>query len=230
MDSFGRYVMQYGMPLAVYADKHTTYTSPAQPTVDEQLAGEKPQSQFERSLAELGVKLLHAHSPQAKGRIERLFSTFQDRLIKELRLAGIGTRSEANRFLNTYLPTYNQRFAVQPAQAADLHRPSPPSRHLDRILCVKTKRVLRRDGTVAHNGQLYQIHDHVRTTHVMGEERLDGSMWMTHHGRTLHSHAIASRPMRAAVPPAIPKLRSRRSRIIHGASASQHAGHSWRRP
>jgi hypothetical protein len=104
MDSFGRYVKQYGMPLAVYADKHTTYKSPAQPTVDEQLAGEKPQSQFERSLAELGVKMLHAHSPQAKGRIERLFSTFQDRLIKELRLAGIATLSEANRFLDTYLP------------------------------------------------------------------------------------------------------------------------------
>jgi hypothetical protein len=207
MDSFGRYVKQYGMPLAVYADKHTTYKSPAQPTADEQLAGEKPQSQFERSLAELGVKMLHAHSPQAKGRIERLFSTFQDRLIKELRLAGIATLSEANRFLDTYLPPYNQRFAVQPAQAADLHRPSLPSRQLDRILCVKTNRVLRRDWTVAHNGQLYQIHDNVRTTHVMVEERLDGSMWMTHHGRTLHSHAIASRPRRAAVPQAIPKLR-----------------------
>jgi len=102
MDSLGRYVKQYGIPLAVYADKHTTYKSPAQPTVDEQLAGKKPQSQFERSLAELGVELIHAHSPQAKGRIERLFSTFQDRLIKELRLAGIATLSAANRFLETY--------------------------------------------------------------------------------------------------------------------------------
>lgn len=219
MDSLGRYVKQYGIPLAVYADKHTTYKSPAQPTVDEQLAGEKPQSQFERSLAELGVKMIHAHSPQAKGRIERLFSTFQDRLIKELRLAGIATLSEANRFLDTYLPTYNQRFAVQPAHAADLHRPSPPGRHLDRILCVKTKRVLRRDWTVAHNGQLYQINDNVRTTHVMVEERLDGSMWMTHHGRTLHSHAIASRPMRPAVPQAIPTPRH---------SVKPKADHPWR--
>ncbi len=198
LDSLGRYVKQYGIPLAVYTDKHTTYKSPAQPTVDEQLAGEQPLSQFERSLAELGVELIHAHSPQAKGRIERLFSTFQDRLIKELRLAGIATLSAANRFLDTYLPTYNQRFAVQPAQPADLHRPRLPRGHLDRILCIQTTRVLRRDWTVAHNGHLYQIHDHVRTTHVMVEERVEGTLRLTHHGRALAFHPIAVRPVSAA--------------------------------
>src|SRR5437899_2962410 len=82
MDSFGRYVKRYGIPLAVYADKHTTYQSPAQPTVEEQLAGGEPTSQFGRALGELGVELVPAHSPQAKGRVERLFKTFQDRLIK----------------------------------------------------------------------------------------------------------------------------------------------------
>jgi hypothetical protein len=89
MDSIARYVTQYGIPLAVYADKHTTYQSPAQPTVEEQLAGVEPTSQFGRALGELGVELVAAHSPQAKGRVERLFKTFQDRLSKELRLAGI---------------------------------------------------------------------------------------------------------------------------------------------
>ena len=73
----------------------------------------------------MGVKVIHAHSPQAKGRVERLFNTFQDRLVKELRLAGIATLEAANRFLEAYLPRYNRRFAVQPAQAADLHRPIP---------------------------------------------------------------------------------------------------------
>src|SRR5207249_1402632 len=125
MDSFHRYVMRYGIPLAVYADKHTTYQSPAQPTVDDQLAGVKPTSQFGRALAELGVELIPAHSPQAKGRVERLFKTFQDRLSKELRLAGVVTLEEANRFVEAWLPIYNRRFAVQPAQAADLHRPRP---------------------------------------------------------------------------------------------------------
>ena len=98
-DSFRRYVTHDGMPLALYTDKHTTYKSPAAPTVEEQLAGRGPHSQFERSLAELGVAVIHAHSPQAKGRVERLFRTFQDRLIKELRLAGVATLDAANQFL-----------------------------------------------------------------------------------------------------------------------------------
>lgn len=207
LDSVGRYVKRHGIPLAVYTDKHTTYKSPAEPTVDEQLAGRKPHSQFERSLAELGVEVIHAHSPQAKGRVERLFATFQDRLIKELRLAGITTLEAANRFLEDYLPRYNQRFAVPPAQATDLHRPCPVGRDLDRILCLKTTRVLRRDWTVAHHGQLYQIHDHLRATHVLVEERVDGTMRLTHHGRPLDYHVIASRPIRAVESPTIQKPR-----------------------
>ena len=154
MDSFQRYVMQYGVPLALYADKHTTYQSPAEPTVEEQLAGTKPQSQFGRALSELGVELIAAHSPQAKGRVERLFNTMQDRLVKELRLAGIGTIEAANRFVEAWLPSYNRRFAVQPAQAADLHRPPPAGGDLNRILCLKTSRCLRRDWTVVHHRQL----------------------------------------------------------------------------
>ena len=114
---------RYGIPLAVYADTHTTYQSPAPPTVDEQWAGVKPTSQFGRALGELGVELIPAHSPPAKGRGERLFNTVQDRVIKERRLADVSTLDAANQFLTGYLPIYNQRVAVQPAQAADLHRP-----------------------------------------------------------------------------------------------------------
>lgn len=198
LDSFERYVRQYGIPLAVYADKHTTYRSPAEPTLTEQLMGTAPRSQFGRALGELGVELIPAHSPQAKGRVERLFKTFQDRLIKELRLAGIATLAAANQFLETYLPRYNQRFAVQPAQAADLHRPLPAGGELDRILCIKTPRCLRKDFTIAHEGGLYQIHNHVRATHVLVEERLDGTLRMTHQGQPLRFHAIPSRPVRTA--------------------------------
>ena len=198
MDSFQHYVTRYGIPLAVYADKHTTYQSPAQPTVADQLAGVTPTSQFGRALSELGVELIPAHSPQAKGRVERLFKTFQDRLIKEMRLAGVSTLDEANRFLEDYLPIYNQRFSVQPAQAADLHRPRPAGCDLDRILCLKTTRCLRKDFTIAHQGRLYQIHDTVRAPHVLVEERIDGTMRITHQGRTLGFHVITSRPMKAA--------------------------------
>ena len=197
MDSFTRYVMPYGVPLAIYADKHTTYQSPVPPTMDEQLAGVNPTSQFGRALGELGVALIPAHSPQAKGWVERLFQTFQDRVIKEMRLADVSTLETANEFLNGYLPIYNQRFTVQPTQVADLHRPRPTSRELDRSLCIKTARCLRKDFTIAHQGGLYQIHETVRAPRVLVEEHVDGTLRITHQGRPLGFHAITSRPVKA---------------------------------
>lgn len=200
LDSFQRYVKRYGIPLAVYADKHTTYRSPAEPTVEEQLAGVKPTSQFGRALADLGVELIPAHSPQAKGRIERLFHTLQDRLIKEMRVAGIATLADANRVLPAWLAQYNRRFAVQPAQATDLHRPLPAGTDVRAVLAVKTRRVLRRDWTVAHGGQLYQIHDRLRATHVLIEERVEGTLRILHHDRPLTYQLLSARP-RPVVPP-----------------------------
>lgn len=152
------------------------------------------------------MELIAAHSPQAKGRVERLFKTFQDRLVKALRLPRIATLEAANRFLEDYLPIYNHRFAVRPAQAADLHRPRLPRRDLDHILCVKTTRVLRRDWTVVHNGHLYQCNDHVRTTHVLVEERVDGTLRLTHHGRALAFHPIAARPVSVSEAKPLPRF------------------------
>lgn len=195
MDSFQRYVRRYGLPLALYTDRHTTYQSPAEPTIEEQLADVAPMSQFGRALHELGVELITAHSPQAKGRVERLFKTLQDRLVKELRLAEIATIAEANRFLEKFLPRYNRRFTVRPTQQADLHRPTPRGRDLARCLCLKIPRYLRRDGTIVHEGQLYQIHDAIRTTHVQIEAHLDGRLRITHHGRALDFHVIPARPV-----------------------------------
>ena len=207
LDSFAQYVRRYGVPHSVYTDKHTTYRALGEPTVAQQLVGEKPQSQFERALAELGVTVIHAHSPQAKGRVERLFKTLQDRLVKDLRLAGIATIAAANQFVETWLPHYNRRFAVQPAQAVDLHRPSPTARELDRMLCLKTTRVVRRDWTVAHHGQLFQIETQIHTQAVLVEEHLDGTMRITHRGQPLRYHAVISRPVRvmAPTPPAAPR-------------------------
>lgn len=203
MDSFRRDVRRYGIPLALYADKHTTYRSPAEPMLQEQLTRAEPQSRFGRALGELGVELIAAHSPQAKGRVERLFMTFQDRLIKEMRLAGVSSLVAANRFLGAYLPLYNRRFAVPPIQAADLHRPRPAGRDLDRIFCLQTTRVVvRRDWTVAHHGQLYQIQGNVRTTHVLVEDRVDGTMRLTHRDQALAYEALTARPARV---PACPK-------------------------
>ena len=197
MDSFMRYVRHYGIPLALDADKPTTSQAPALPTVDEQLAGVKPLSQCGRALGELGVELIPAHSPQAKGRVARLFKTVQDRVIKEMQLADLSTLDAANQFLKGSLPIYNRRFAVQPAQPTDLHRPRPASRDLDRCLCITTTRCLRRDWTVAHQGHLSQVQTNIRATPVPVEERVEGTRRMTHHGRPLDLHAITSRPMKA---------------------------------
>ena len=199
MDSFKRYLRRDGIPMSVYLDKHSTYKAWAEPTIAEQLAGRKPKSQFERALEELGVTVIHADSPQAKGRIERLFGTFQDRLIKEMRLAEIRSLDEANRFLSGYLPIYNRRFSVKAAEGANLHRPIPAGLDLDDILCRKTERTLRNDFTVAHEGGLYQVHDNVRAARVMVEERLDGTIQITHQGRRLRHQPILARPVREGV-------------------------------
>ena len=153
------------------------------------------------------MTVIHAHSPQAKGRVERLFKTLQDRLVKDLRLAGIATIEAANQFLDTWRPGYNRRFAVPPAQAANLHRPRPASRDLDRTLCLKTTRVVRRDWTVAHHGQLLQIETQIHAHEVLVENHLNGTMRVTHRGQPLRYHTITSRPVRvrAPTPPATPR-------------------------
>lgn len=157
LDSFKRYSRLYGLPQSVYLDKHTIYRSPKDPTVEEQLQGKDPQSQFERALSELGVKMIHANSPQAKGRIERLFKTLQDRLVKEMRLSHIKTLEEANRFLKGFLARYNRRFSKAPRQPGNLHRPAPVGQVLDQVLCVKEPRVVANDGTIRIHGERLQL-------------------------------------------------------------------------
>jgi hypothetical protein len=157
LESFRRYCRLYGIPQSVYLDKHTIYRSPKEPTVEEQLQNRWPQSQFERALAELGVQVIHANSPQAKGRIERLFKTLQDRLVKEMRLAHIQTLEEANRFLKGFLVRYNRRFSRPARQPGNLHRSAPTGKVLDQVLCVKEPRVVANDGTIRINGERLQL-------------------------------------------------------------------------
>ncbi len=199
MDSFKRYTKRHGLPLSVYLDKHTTYKSTAKASIEEQLNGTEALSEFERALKELGVEVIHANSPQAKGRIERLFRTFQDRLIKEMRLRGIRTIEEANDFLEEYLPLYNRRFAVYAKEGDDLHRSVGKGVDLDGILCLKTQRTLRNDFTVAHNKKLYQVEDKLRGTKVMVQDRLDGSLVMTYRGQRLRFKEILTRPAKEPV-------------------------------
>ena len=206
MDSFHRYIKQYGVPMRVYSDKHTTYKSPAKPTIEDDLAGRKPMSQFEQALSELEVVVIHAHSPQAKGRVERLFRTLQDRLVKELRLLKIRTLEEANTFLTSYWPKYNQKFRVVAASEGDLHRPIPADRILARILCIHEGRVVRNDGTITYEGKFYQIEEDTGTRKVVVEERTDGTFHIMDQDRSLKHRLLPAKPVRETVDLHVKKL------------------------
>ena len=194
MDSFKRYIKRYGIPQGIYLDKHSTYKSTAKQTVEDELEDKKPMSQFERSLFELGVRVIHANSPQAKGRIERLFRTLQDRMVKEMRLAGVNSIEQANEFLIKYLPTYNAQFKVKPVSGVDLHQPALSMRELDKVLCIRDERTVKNDFTIAYNSKLYQIKDVVKAQKVFVEERIDGSMHITNKGQDLRYREITTRP------------------------------------
>ena len=196
MGGFKRYIERYGIPQSVYLDKHSTYKFTGKLTIEQELNNTELLSQFERALKELDVLVIHANSPQAKGRIERLFKTFQDRLVKEMRLAGIKTIQEGNKFLERYLPIYIRKFAVKPAKEGDMHRPLPKDLDLDRILCIKTKHAIRNDFTVAHNKKLYQIKSITGSGEVMVEEHINGSMILRHKDNILRYEEITVRPQK----------------------------------
>lgn len=196
MDSFKHYIKKRGIPLSLYLDKHATYKSTGKPSLEDELNNLKPLSQFERALKELGVEVIHANSPQAKGRVERLFKTFQDRLIKELRLEKVKTIDRANKALERFLPKYAQKFAVKARHSGDLHRALPKGTDLNRVLCIKTERALRNDFTVAHGTKLYQILDNKRAKKVNVEEYTDGSMAMYHKNSPLKFKEITQRPQK----------------------------------
>lgn len=146
-----------GVPLSLYSDRHTIFHSPREPTIIEQLANARPLTQFGRAMGELGVSIIKAYSPQAKGRIERQWGVFQDRLVVELRLSGARTLEEANRVLARFLPGYNRRFSVTPREQTAVWRKSPPAHQLDRILCLKEWRVVGRDHVVSFDGLALQL-------------------------------------------------------------------------
>ncbi len=194
MDSFKRYIIRYGIPHSVYLDKHTTYKSYAKRTIEDELNNTDRLSQFERALKELGVEVIHANSPEAKGRVERLFETLQDRLVKEMRLRKVRTIKEANILLGWYLPGFNKRFSVPALKKGDLHSKLPGNIELDKILCKRYEHVLRNDFTVTHNKKLYQILERTNAKKVTVEERISGRMLVVCKDECLKYKEITQRP------------------------------------
>ena len=145
-----------GLPGSLYVDRDSIYRCEGQASVAEQLAGKERQTQFGRAMAQLGVELILANSPQAKGRVERMNGVLQDRLVKALRLAKINDLENANRFLEeTFLGEFNRRFRRVPASSLDAHRGIP--RNLDEVLSWEEERVVQRDWTVGCQGKWYQL-------------------------------------------------------------------------
>ena len=146
-----------GIPAAIYADQHTIFQSPSKATIEQEFAGQQPRSQLGRLLDELGIELIAAHSAQAKGRVERLWETFQDRLVKALREAGATNREEANQVLALFLPPYNRRFQKEPAQAETAYVPWPKEYRPQDFFCFKHIRTVANDNTISFDAHRLQI-------------------------------------------------------------------------
>ena len=197
-----KYLENHGRPISFYVDKDSIFRANRQASIDEQLRDIQPMTQFSRAMEELAIKVIFAHSPQAKGRVERGFDTHQDRLVKELRLQGVCSISEANEYLqNVYVCGHNSRFAVKPANRTDAHRPLLKNHKLHEILSLQTERILGNDFTIRFLNQFFQIlptkQGNLRPkSKICVEIQLDGSIHLKYRKQYLNYKTIekARRP------------------------------------
>jgi hypothetical protein len=231
--TLGGWLRRYGRPLAHYTDKNSIFRTARPAAMPEQLRGEGARSQFGRALKELGIEWIAAQSPQAKGRIERLFKTLQDRLVKELRLAGIDNLAAANHFLETrFLPEWEERFTVAPRNPRNAHRRLGREHRLEEILSVREARKVAQDHTVSWDGNSWgvpreEVCAGLRGAQVEIERRLDGSHWLRFRGRYLRLRHCPKPAPRAVSPSGLrpPVLTANPlSRVYKNAPPS----HPWR--
>ena len=238
--TFGEWLRRYGRPLAHYTDKNSIFRTSAPAPLGEQLRGEKARSHFGRALGELGIEWIAAHSPQAKGRIERLFETLQDRLVKEMRLAGIDSIAAANHFLEMrFLPAWEERFTVAPRRPRNAHRRLDPEQRLEEILSVRVGRQVADDHTVSWDGNRWgvpreEVCAGLRGAQVEIERRLDGSHWLRFRGRYLRLRHCPA-PLRPSASPSGLRpagLAERRAKPKDQIQPKYHvpADHPWRKP
>ncbi len=198
------WIERYGVPKALYTDWKNVYVREA--TESERLRGIEPVSQFGRMCARLGIRIIAANSPQAKGRVERAHGTHQDRLVKKLRLAGVADYAAANRFLDEgYLRYHNRRFARTASSEADFHRKRPAKRELDAIFQLEQERVVSLDWVVSYEGRLLQLarqsrHHAPAKSRVLVRQNQAGEIAIEYRGRKLAFQQIAHRPARQPAP------------------------------
>jgi hypothetical protein len=191
MDLLETWLRKYGRPHALYTDRHSIFEAHEK---GQPLADPEAKTQFGRALEELDIELIRAHSPQAKGRVERSFGTAQDRWVKELRLAKAKTCEQANALLEKLVPEHNRRFAKAAAKPTDAHRRLGPSHRLESILSVQAERVVANDYVVRWANRFYQllppVHPGERGGRVVIEERRDGTMAIRFGSRYLEYREI----------------------------------------
>lgn len=189
MDMLGRILDQHGVPLALYGDRFGALVrSDDHWSIEEQLAGRQRPTLFGRLLEELGIAFITAHSPQAKGRVERMWETLQDRLVSEIRLLGLTTLAQVVEYLPTYIAEHNARFAVTAREAESAWRPAP--RHIDQLLACRYTRKVARDNTASIPGRWVQLPARAHGRSWQGcivevRECLDGSVLVMHHGEVV---------------------------------------------
>jgi hypothetical protein len=210
MESLKGYIKSYGLPGSIYLDKHSTYkNNHKQKYTDWPFKDEEELTQFGRACKELGIELIFADSPQAKGRVERVFRTLQNRLVRELRLAGISRIEDANHMLKSYLPVFNKKFEVVARGSGDFHRAVDNRMDIDEILCIQTERFLRNDRTILHDKQWYQILTKTRAKGVRVFEYLNGQIAIKY-GRDRLQYKAIEGPARPK-PPIVNRFKARRS-------------------
>jgi hypothetical protein len=226
---------RYGLPMSIYHDRHTILRSPKEPTIEEELAGRFPMSQVQRVMAQLGIESIPAHSPQAKGRIERLWGTLQDRLTKELRLAGITTLDAANAFLPGFIARYNARFAVAPQDPNAAWVALPVDLDPSYYFAVKESRRVRSDHCVSFSGHLLQLLPGPKDPSLAGESVSvhtvpEGDVYLYHGKRPIPYRpapipgAAPSEPLRRAArppKPSDPKAQARRRAWLFAGTDNQ---------
>jgi Winged helix-turn helix/Integrase core domain len=199
---------RYGLPMSIYHDRHTILRSPKQPTLEEQLAGQSPMSQIQRVMAGLGIESIPAYSPQAKGRIERLWGTLQDRLTKELRLTHSTTLEQANAFLPDFIERYNARFA-QPAQDPDpAWVPLPADLDMPYYFAIRETRKVRADHCLSFDGQLLQLLPDPKDPSLVGDtvtvhRTPEGELYL-YHGKRRLAYRFWVAPVRLPPPQSAP--------------------------
>jgi hypothetical protein len=209
LDLLGEWLRRYGRPGALYTDRHSIFE-----LQDKGRALPEGMTQFGRALSELDVELIRAHSPQAKGRVERLFGTAQDRWVKEMRLANVRTIAEANAMLERLVMEYNRRFTQAAQSPNDAHRGLGPSHRLDSILSIQSERVVSNDYTIRFENRSYQLlkpaYPGERGGRVVIEQKLDGTMSIRFRGHYLSFHEVKESPKLdgIATPPSASNARS----------------------